>query len=241
MRAYPAPAGGAAVRDAYVFAGTPGVVRAVFDGETADVRVRDASDLAKVADVAAVQGAAVDVVRTLDDSAALRVADVPPRPPHAPGGDWSADPDAPDCDPAALRLELTGTDAALGSRYLFLGATNTGPAPCTLRAHPSLSFRTLTEQPLAVAVTPSAPAGPAPVVVPPGGRAVAMLDWNAMPTAGNPDLTYEVLLATGPGGPATELPLTSLVVEGSGTHASLDIVDGGEVTVTEWRPDGAPF
>lgn len=238
-RAYPAPAAGDPVGDAYVFAGTPGVARAVFDGETADVRVHDASDLAKVADVAAVNHAGAEVVRTLDDSAELAVADVPPRPPNVPGGEPPASPEAPDCDPAGLRLELAGSDAALGSRFLLLGATNTGAAPCTLRGHPQLSFRTLTEQPLAVAVVPSADA--APVIVPPGGRSEAMLDWNAMPTAGNPDLTYEVLLAAVPGAPVSELPLTSLVLMDAGTHGPLDIVDGGEVAVTAWRPAGTAF
>ncbi|WP_053202276.1 DUF4232 domain-containing protein [Jiangella muralis] len=243
VRAYPAPEQGDPVGDAYVLAGTPGVVRARFDGETAaDVRVRDASDLAKVADVAVVQGVGVDVVRTEDGTAELAVADVPRRPaPDARGGGQTTAPGtaAPACDPAVLRLELTGADAALGSRFLFLAATNTGPAPCTLASHPSLGFRTLTEQPLAVTVVPSAAAPP--VVVAPGGRAVAMLDWNAMPTAGNPDLTYEVLLAAGPGAPVTELPLTSLYLPAIPPQTTLDIVDGGEVAVTEWRPDGSPF
>ncbi|SEE80084.1 DUF4232 domain-containing protein [Jiangella alba] len=243
VRAYPLPesrdAVGGPVGDAYLFAGTPGVVRAVFDGETADVRVGDASDLAKVADVAAVQGAGVDVVRTIDDSAELAVADAPPRPPYTPSADWPADPSAPECDPAGLRLEITGSDAALGSRYLFLGATNTGPAPCAVQGHPDLTFRTLAEEPLTVTAVPAP--GAARVVIPPGARAMAVVEWNAMPTADNPDLTYEVVLAAAPGAPATELPLTSWAVEGYGPHTNLDIVDGGEVTVTEWRPDGAPF
>lgn len=243
VRAYPLPeardAVGGPIGDAYLFAGTPGVVRAVFDGETADVRVGDASDLAKAADVAAVQGAGVGVVRTLDDSAELAVADVPPRPPYTASADWPADPSAPDCDPAALRPEITGSDAALGSRYLFLGATNTGAEPCAVQGHPGLTFRTLAEEPLPVTVVPAAEA--TRVVIPPGARAMAVVEWNAMPTAGNPDLTYEVVLAAVPGGPATELPLTSWVVEGYGPHTSLDIVEDGEVTVTEWRPDGAAF
>ncbi|WP_116950821.1 DUF4232 domain-containing protein [Jiangella endophytica] len=242
VRAYPLPqvrdAVGGPIGDAYLFAGTPGVVRAVFDGETADVRVGDPSDLAKVADVAAVQGAGVDVIRTLD-SAELAVADVPPRPPYTPSAGWPADPSAPECDPAALRLEITGSDAALGSRYLFLGATNTGPAPCAVQGHPDVTFRTLAEQPLTVTVVPTPDA--ARVVIPPGARAMAVVDWNAMPTADNPDLTYEVVLAAVPGAPATELPLTSWVVEGYGPHTYLDIVDGGEVAITEWRPDGAAF
>ncbi|TDC52642.1 DUF4232 domain-containing protein [Jiangella ureilytica] len=247
VRAYPRTDDGSQVRDAFLLAATPGVVRAVFDGETADVRVADAADLAKVADVAAVQGTGVDVIRVLgDDSAEVRVADVPPRPPYVPSTDRPAqrpaDPAAPDCDPASLRLELTGTDAALGSRYLFLGATNTGAAPCALRGRPELTFRTLAEEPLAVAVTPSTtPPDPPRLVVPPGARAVAMLDWNAMPTANDPNLTYEVLLAAGDGAPATELPLTSLVIDGAGPQTSLDIVDGGEVAVTAWQPDGTGF
>lgn len=255
VRAYPRADDSTQIGDAFLFAATPGVVRAVFDGETADVRVADASDLAKVADVAAVQGSGVDVVRVLgDDAAELRVADVPPRPPYVPSTDgpadgsadgsaaWPADPAAPDCDPAALRLELTGADAALGSRYLFLGATNTGAVPCALQGRPGLTFRTLAEEPLAVAVTPSPLMPEAPrLVVPPGARAVAMLDWNAMPTANDPNLTYEVLLAARDGEPATELPLTSLTIEGAGPQTSLDIVDGGEVAVTAWQPDGTQF
>lgn len=244
VRAYPLPevrdAVGGPIGDAFLFAGTPGVVRAVFDGETADVRVGDPSDLPKVADVAAVQGAGVDLIRTLDDTEELAVADVAPRPPYAASADWPADPAAPDCDPAALRLEITGSDAALGSRYLFLGATNTGPAPCAVQGHPDLAFRTLAEKPLTVTVVPTPDA--ARVVIPPGARAMAVVDWNAMPTADNPDLTYEVVLATVPGGPATELPLTSWVVGGGyGPHTSLDIVDGGEVASTAWMPDGSEF
>jgi hypothetical protein len=243
VRAYPTTGDSTQVRDAFLFAATPGVVRAVFDGETANVRVADAADLAKVADVAAVQGAGVDVIRVLgDDDTALAVADVPPRPTYVPSTGWPADPAAPDCDPADLRLELTGADAALGSRYLFLGATNTGAAPCALQGHPELAFRTLAEEPLAVAVTSSATPPDAPrLVVPPGARAVAMLDWNAMPTANDPNLTYEVALAARDGAPATELPLTSLVVEGAGPQSYLDIVDGGEVAVTAWQPDGTSF
>nr|WP_246401581.1 DUF4232 domain-containing protein [Jiangella mangrovi] len=238
---------GAQLRAAFVLAATPGVVQAVFDGETADVRVADASDLAKVADVAAVQDTGVDVVRVLDDDdAALAIADVPPRPPYVPSPDrpanWPADPSAPDCDPADLRLEITGGDAAAGSRYLFLGATNTGAAPCALQGRPALTFRTLAEEPLAVAVTPSTLTPDVPrLVVPPGARAAAMVDWNAMPTAGNPDLTYEVVLAPWDGAPATELPLTSGIIEGRGPQTYLDIVDGGEVASTAWQPDGTQF
>lgn len=246
VRAYPLPevrdAIGGPIGDAFLFAATPGVVRAVFDGPTADVRVGDPSDLAKVADVAAAQGTGVDVVRVLgDDDAELALADVPPRPPYVPSTDWPADPSAPICDPADLRLEITGADAALGSRYLFLGATNTGAAPCALQGRPELTFRTLAEEPLDVDVVPSAALPDAPrVVVPPGARAAAMVDWNAMPTADNPDLTYELALAAGPGAPVTELPLTSWVVEG-GPHTTFDIVDGGEVTSTAWQPDGTQF
>lgn len=243
VRAYPLPevrdAVGGPIGDAFLFAGTPGVVRAVFDGETADVRVGDASDLTKVADVAAVQGAGVGVIRTLDDSAELPVADVAPRPAYTASADWPADPSAAECDPATLRLEITGSDAALGSRYLFLGATNTGSAPCAVQGHPDLTFRTLAEEPLAVTVV-AAP-DPARVVIPPGARAMAVVEWNAMPTADDPDLTYEVVTAVVAGAPATELPLTSWVVEGYGPHTYLDIVDGGEVESTAWLPDGSEF
>lgn len=256
--AYPLPAGGGdPVRDAYLMAATPGVVRSVFDGQAGDVRVRDESDLAKVADVAVAQGVRVDTIRTADDDASLEVAAVPARPAvvdvPAP---WPDDPAAPPCAPEVLHLALAGADAATGHRGLTVSATNTGGVPCAVEGYPELGFRSIDERPLDVTVTLGGSfmgrdPGAVRVVIPPGARVLAIAGWNAMSTAGPDDVTAEVLVAAAPGAPAVELPLTSFALSPEQAAeddlglwrpiTSLDILDTGEVAVTAWAPTGTAF
>lgn len=264
-RAYPAPANGSdPVRDAYLMAATPGVVRAVFDGETADVRVRDESDLAKVGDVAATHAVHTDQIRTADDAAVLDVATVPARPPHVVVPlPWPGDPSAPDCSPDDLWFALAGSDAATGHRGLAVAATNVGAEPCAVEGYPELAFRSLDEQTLDVTVTHGSSfmaqdPGSARVVIPSGARVLAAAGWNAMPTAeypegsGNrPAVTAEILLTVAPGAAPVELPLTSFALTADQLQdagltswdpmTTLDIVNDGHVELTAWAPEGTKF
>ncbi|WP_129665580.1 DUF4232 domain-containing protein [Phytoactinopolyspora endophytica] len=252
-QAFPLPADSVdPVADAYLMAETPGVMRSVFDGDTADVRVRESDDLAKVGDVAAAHGVALERVQTADGGLSLDIADVPARPEHVEPEKWPEDPDAPDCSPDDLWLEIAGHDAATGHRAMILGATNVGDRPCAFEGYPELGFRTLDGRDLDVTVTQGRSfmgndPGPRRIVLPAGARAFAVAGWDAMSTAeypegsGNwPDITAEVLLAAESGAPMQELPLTSFTRTPASMHAisTLDIVDGGELAVTAWVPEG---
>lgn len=249
--AYPVPSGNSRpVRDAFVMGSTPGVVRAVFDGRRGDVKVRDASDLAKVADVAAAQGVQVSAVHTADGSESLTLAKVPERPKiHDPTA-WPDDPKALRCRPDDLHLEITGSDGATGHRALTVGAVNVGSKPCVIQGYPKIAFHTLDEAEIDVSVTHDGSfmaddPGPSRHVVPVGARAVAVVGWDAMPAA---ELTSEVVLAVGDDAPMSELPLTSFVAPRDAPTAlveqwplvtTLDIVEGTDVSVTAWSPASA--
>lgn len=262
--AYPeAPNGRDLVSDAYLMAATPGVVRAVFGGQTTDVLVRDASDLAKVADVAAAVGMDVEVVRTADGSSSLEVASVPPRPRLVVPERWPEDPAAPGCSPDDLLLSIAGHDAATGHRAMLVAGTNVSDTPCAIEGYPEIAFRTLDEQSLGVTVTHGSSfmardPGARRVVVPVGARVLSVAGWNAMSTAeapegsGNwPDVTAEILLAVEPGAEPQELPLTSWVLPpqqqaeavslGGWPITTLDILDGAEVEMTAWAPGHTTF
>ncbi|TDE03385.1 DUF4232 domain-containing protein [Jiangella asiatica] len=261
--AYPLAADGAdPVREAFLMASIPGVVSAAFDGRGADVQVGDESDLAKAGDVAAVHGLAVDTVSTADGTATLAVADVAPRPePITVPLPWPDDPAAPDCAPGQLFPAIAGHDAATGHRAMMVTATNVGAEPCAVEGYPELAFRAIDERALDVTVAPgpsfmAQDPGATRVVVPPGARVVAVVGWNAMPTAeypegsGNrPASTAEVLLSPTAGGEPAELPLASHHLTPEQAQATdlagswdpittLDIVDGGVVEVTAWAPEG---
>lgn len=260
-RAYPPAADGTdPVRDAFLLAATPGVVRAVFDGDGGDVQVRDESDLAKVGDVAAVHGVAVDTIHAADDTASLAVADVPPRPEHVTvPAPWPDDPAAADCSPGQLFPAIGGHDAATGHRAMMVTATNVSAEPCAVAGYPDLAFRALDERTLDVSVVQGSSfvatdPGPARVVIPPGARVIAIVGWDAMPTAeypegsGNrPAVAAELLLSAVAGAEPAEVPLAShrltpadAQAAGLGTWhplTTLDIVDGGQVAVTAWEPE----
>lgn len=248
--AYPTSADGAdPVRDALLMGATPGVVRSVFSATTADVQVNDASDLVKVGDVADAQDVQIDAIYTARNSAVLEVADVPPRPEVTTPDAWPDDPDAPDCGPDDLRLLIAGTDAATGARWLTLEAVNIGAAPCALEGYPEIGFHTRDEDELDVTVTRDdstmATGTGERLVLPPSSRAVAVVEWRAMQNA--EDVTSEVVVAVRPGARPAELPVTSFapaldddsdqVDPPRPIMTTLDIIGGGEVSVTPWAQE----
>lgn len=257
--AYPPADSGDPVRAAYLMGATPGVVRAVFDGTSGEVRVRDGSDLRKVADVAVAHGVQVNEIRTADGSSALDITSVPARPPRVTvDGSWPDDPAAAECTPADVRLSIAGTDAATGHRALVVAATNIDDRPCAVEGYPYIEFRSIDERPLDVTVQPGRSfmaddPGPQRIVIPSGARALAVAGWNAVPTAEYPegggqwpDVTAEIVLGLGTVAPV-ELPLTSFALPPEELQemalwqpvTTLDIVDGGEVSMTAWAPDNA--
>lgn len=182
---------------------------------------------------ARLESAAASAVADGHTLGALPDPDVVATPPAtvAPGADPGA------IDPAWCTREqaaiLRGSqDAATGHRVLTLEAMNYTDAPCLLEGYPDIAFADANGSELDVTVNHGGSfmaedPGPAPVTVPAGGFAVARIGWDAMPTAG--ELTaYTLYGALYPGLERGPWPVT------------LDIIAGGEVTVTAWsvRDDG---
>lgn len=145
---------------------------------------------------------------------------------------WPADDAAPACTGDDLRLTLGTPDAAAGGRYLAVHAENVSDRPCALDGVPDLVFRNADGEPQDdVTIEPSAPGVVAGrVVVPPGERALATVQWRAMSTANDPDVTTVVDVVAVPG--AGPVPLTP-EVPGVGA-AELDVLDGAKVRVGPW-------
>lgn len=152
-----------------------------------------------------------------------------------PGGvePWPADPGAADCAAGDLTLTLGAPDAAAGSRYLAVHAQNVSDAPCALEGAPQLVFRNGDSEPQddvrVVAASPGVV--PGRVVVPAGAQAMATVQWRAMSTANDPDVTTTVEVTAVPGGDAATL--TPELPDGAGP-AELDVLDGAEVRVSPW-------
>ncbi|MFD6136086.1 DUF4232 domain-containing protein [Isoptericola sp. NPDC060257] len=141
-------------------------------------------------------------------------------------GAWPADDDAPACAGDDLRLTLGTPDAAAGGRYLAVLAENVSGRPCALDGVPRLTFRDADGEPQDdVTTEPSAPGVVAGrVVVPAGERALATVEWRAMSTANDPDVTTTVdVVAVPDGDPVPLVPTTEL-----------DVLDGAEVRVGPW-------
>ncbi|MFE6971337.1 DUF4232 domain-containing protein [Isoptericola sp. NPDC057653] len=138
---------------------------------------------------------------------------------------WPADAGAPDCTGEDLRVTLGAPDAAAGSRYLAVRAENVSGRPCALDGVPDLVFRDADGDRQDVTLVPSAPGVvPARLVVPAGEGALATVQWRAMSTANDPDVTTAVEVTAVPGAE----PVTLTPAE------SLDVLDGAEVRVGPW-------
>ncbi|MCK9795260.1 DUF4232 domain-containing protein [Isoptericola sp. 4D.3] len=156
-------------------------------------------------------------------------AGVEPWPDEEPGGALA-------CAVEDLELSLSTPDAAAGSRYLAVLARNSSDRPCALEGVPGLVFRGADGEPQHdVTVGPSAPGVvPGRVVVPPGERAMATVQWPAMSTTNDPDVTTVVDVVAVPGG--DPVPLTPAFPDDApgDTPAGLDVLDGAEVRVGPW-------
>ncbi|MBX9246297.1 DUF4232 domain-containing protein [Actinotalea ferrariae] len=149
------------------------------------------------------------------------------------------------CTDEDVTVAVVGSDAALGSRYLLLGATNTSAVGCVLDGRPALAFVRESGTPTPdVELVPRATTDPkpGPVVVPPGGTAYSELRWGAMSTALDPDETVRIRVRPMRGMLRTEIPVLPVRSDpGAGSPpSSLDILAGAEVEVGPWRapPEG---
>lgn len=150
---------------------------------------------------------------------------------------WPADADAPDCTGSDLELTLGTPDAALGSRYLGVEARNISAAPCAVDGVPDVVFRDADgEEQAGVRFVAAAPGVvPGRVVVPPGENLLATLEWDAMSTANDPDVTTALDVTPVPG--ADPVRLVPEIPAGAGTSAgptTLDVLDGAEVQIGPW-------
>ncbi|MBF0689696.1 MAG: DUF4232 domain-containing protein [Cellulomonas sp.] len=147
----------------------------------------------------------------------------PPPAPHVPAADG-----VPACTGAELDVAVLGTDAAAGSRFLFLGATHAGVQPCVLQGVPGLAFTRASGTPTPD-LTQLPDRGTAPVVVlAPGASVRSEVRWGAMSTTQDPDVAVAVTVQPVPGGPAVDLALPM----------DLDVLAGATVKVRPWDVGG---
>ncbi|RXR27054.1 DUF4232 domain-containing protein [Oerskovia turbata] len=137
----------------------------------------------------------------------------------------------PACTGPDLTPELVGFDAAAGSRFAILRATNHSGAPCAVDGRPALSFLRASGTEPEVTLEPYLDGGStARVVVLPGRTVESLVRWGAMSTADDPDLTTSLLVKTVIGADAVRLPVTSH----RGGEGGVDILDGATVEVGAW-------
>ena len=130
------------------------------------------------------------------------------------------------CTGDELRVEVAGTDAALGTRYLMLRATHTGTTACALAGVPELAFtrQSGTRTPDVTQLADLAGSAPATVVLQPGAAAGAQVRWGAMSTSQDPDVAVAVTVRAVEGGPAVDLALPD----------PLDVLAGATLKVGPW-------
>jgi hypothetical protein len=149
---------------------------------------------------------------------------------------WPADPAAPPCTGSGLAVEVHGGDAALGRRFLLLAARNTGPVPCAVEGTPAVEFWRASGTAAPDVETGTRPGTPAPgrVVVPVGDVVYAELQWGAMSTALDPDVTVALGVRAVRGADAVRLEVPA---EAGGP---LDVLAGAAVAVGPWQqtPEG---
>lgn len=137
------------------------------------------------------------------------------------------------CTGKDLAPGLVGFDAATGSRFAILVATNTSGAPCAVDGRPDLGFLRTSGTPAEITLEPYLDGGSSVrVVVAPGARVEALIRWGAMSTTNDPDVTTSFLVKTVVGADAVRLPVTVH----PGGQGGVDILDGGTVEVGSWSP-----
>ncbi|MFI2753684.1 DUF4232 domain-containing protein [Cellulomonas sp. P22] len=152
-------------------------------------------------------------------------------------------PDPALCTGDELAVEIRGIDAALGSRFMLLAATNITDRECVVEARPTLAFRrasgTMTPN---VTLVPRSigPTVPERVSLIPGDTVLAEVKWGAMSTSLDSDQTVVVLVSPVPGAESFELPVASWSPAkaddmGGVGPTELDILDGATVEVGPWQ------
>lgn len=137
----------------------------------------------------------------------------------------------PACTGPDLTPELVGFDAAMGSRFAILRATNGSGAPCAVDGRPELSFLRASGTEPEVTLEPYLDGGSsARLVVLPGQAVESLVRWGAMSTANDPDVTTSFLVKTVTGADAVRLPVTSHM----GGEGGVDVLDGATVEVGSW-------
>ena len=152
-------------------------------------------------------------------------------PPFGDAEPWPADPTAPSCRMQDLEVTFGGHDAAAGSRQAWIGARNAGGQACAIEGVPAVEFLN-PEGAAQTGVTTKAyepSMVPERVVVPAGESVTAVIDWQAMSTANDPDVTTDLRVTALPGGKPVTLP-----VSWPGAPSDLDILDGAEVRISPW-------
>lgn len=135
------------------------------------------------------------------------------------------------CIGADLRPAITGFDAALGARYLTVTAENVSGRACALDGRPGLSFLRASGTAPNVLLQPDRhDQNPTRIVVQPGATATSLLNWRAMSTANDTDVTTTVVVTTVPGAPPAHLPTATV----DGISSGADILEGATVTVAPW-------
>src|SRR5690606_31374124 len=138
----------------------------------------------------------------------------------------TAEPHFPNrCAEDDVVVSIAGSDAATGSRYLFLRVRNQSSTPCVLDGLPDLAFASMDGNEIHPVITPRTrpatgdelPAGP--ITLKPDSAAWADLVWHA-PT-GRP---VETTVLMAPWAGAVRTVDTEI----------LDIVDGVEMGLTRW-------
>jgi hypothetical protein len=174
-----------------------------------------------------------------DEPTPVAVLDPPAADEPAPGPTaYPDDPSAPACTGADLDVLITGFDAALGSRYLALEATNTSARACAVQGAPELEFGRLSGTTTPGVTFPALCRGlPPRVVVPAGQMLHVALEWNAMSTSLDPDVAVEMRVRATPDSAQVTLPFDEVPLYDGTTLDQLDVLEGAEVEVGWWQAD----
>ncbi|WP_404285339.1 DUF4232 domain-containing protein [Glutamicibacter arilaitensis] len=143
---------------------------------------------------------------------------------------WPRDPDANYCTADDVRFTLSTPDAALGSRYLSIYATNVSDQHCALQGLATIDFYNkdgVTQQDVTISADPGI--SPDIVVIPVGETAISTMKWGAMSTTNDPDETEFLEISLLPG-----LEPVKLTPKIDGADTSLDILDEAEIRISPW-------
>lgn len=145
---------------------------------------------------------------------------------------WPDDDAAPSCTDEDLRIAWAGSDAATGHRYGRLAAHNVSGHACALEAVPDvLPLNATGAGQEDVSTEPYRPGVmPGRVVIPTGEAASAAVEWDAMSTANDPDLTTTLRVVAQPGAAVVEVPVAGRPE----TPGGLDALDGVVLQVSPW-------